>query len=188
MRPRRGASWLPSLVFGALLLALWWFFTTFGFVDAYFLPSPQETTARVDLRLALRLFSRCVGGNPSGSHCGLCCRSHGWHSSWILHWEISDLLSDGSALLCRLAGDPRCGHRTAAYDLDRLWPGFDHRDVTSNFPAASPAVLHDTGTHFFPTFLVSPYSHDGDPACRAVNPGGATYGIHTRLLAPSSAK
>ena len=38
MRPRRGASWLPSLVFGALLLALWWFFTTFGFVDAYFVP------------------------------------------------------------------------------------------------------------------------------------------------------
>ena len=47
MKSRRGASWLPSLVFGAVLLALWWFSTTFGFVDAYFLPSPQETAARL---------------------------------------------------------------------------------------------------------------------------------------------
>ncbi|MFT3942547.1 MAG: ABC transporter permease [Ancrocorticia sp.] len=47
MRPRRGASWLPSLVFGAVMIALWWFFTTFGFVDTYFLPSPQETVARL---------------------------------------------------------------------------------------------------------------------------------------------
>lgn len=47
MRPRSGAGWLPSLVFGAALLALWWFVTTFGFVDAYFLPSPQATAVRL---------------------------------------------------------------------------------------------------------------------------------------------
>ena len=47
MRSRRMAMWLPSLVFGAALLALWWILTTFGFVDTHFLPSPQDTMARL---------------------------------------------------------------------------------------------------------------------------------------------
>ena len=47
MRSRRGATWLPSLVFGAALLAAWWALTTFGFVDTHFLPSPQQTISRL---------------------------------------------------------------------------------------------------------------------------------------------
>ena len=43
----RHGRWLPSIILGIAVLAAWWALTTFGFVDTHFLPSPQETFARL---------------------------------------------------------------------------------------------------------------------------------------------
>ncbi len=47
MLRRTTPRWLPSAVVFAVLLASWWFVTTFGLVNTHFLPSPQSALARL---------------------------------------------------------------------------------------------------------------------------------------------
>lgn len=189
MRPRRGASWLPSLVFGALLLALWWFFTTFGFVDAYFLPSPQETTARlisglrsgylVDaLEAALQVaIAGCVVAAMVGIPLGYCIGKSRTFSRMVQPYFAASQAIPAVAIAPLLT----------------IWIGYGPVSIIVLctimviFPSSSLhrwefaiSTLTSSGLLASMVQLWShPHSHDGDPACRAVNPGGATYGIHT---------
>lgn len=43
----RRVSWLPPVTLGLVLLLLWWYFTTFGVVNSYFLPAPKSVLTRI---------------------------------------------------------------------------------------------------------------------------------------------
>ncbi|MDO4887952.1 MAG: ABC transporter permease [Actinomycetaceae bacterium] len=49
--PRRTSnlvpSWVPPVILGLIVLGTWWALTTFGFVNTYFLPRPQDVAVRL---------------------------------------------------------------------------------------------------------------------------------------------